>query len=210
MKPIWLPFGLTPKPDNGGIRYADMMARSVAAAIDLVILFTFLSDGFQWLTAYLYGGIDRALLNAAHEAPGSAEALRLTWQSGLPQLWLVNSAIQVAVIGAIIVTVQCVFHTTPGKWLLGLKILRANTMEAPSRLRYALRFLAYIPSALPLMLGVIWASFNKERRCWHDMLVGTVVIHTRPQHWLWYDLKRGAIWLWKRLRSVPPMGKNQR
>lgn len=64
---------------------------------------------------------------------------------------------------------------TPGKMLLGIKIIDKNG-DKPSTLRFIGRYFAYIPSALIFCLGFLWVAFDKKKRGWHDMLAGTLVV----------------------------------
>ena len=42
---MWLPFGLTPKPKTyGGVHYADIYARALAAAVDMFLIFFVLQN----------------------------------------------------------------------------------------------------------------------------------------------------------------------
>jgi len=66
---------------------------------------------------------------------------------------------------------------TPGKFLLGLKIIRRDGSKL-SLGRSVLRFFGYWVSALPLFLGFIWIIFDHRRQGWHDKLAGTQVIYT--------------------------------
>lgn len=196
MKSILLPFGLKPektKPETGP-RYADLYERGLAAAVDVSLLFLLLNRIFTFITQSFYARIDREVLVQARDASGF-EALALAWEAGLPQLWMINALVQIAIMGAFIVGCQLGWHTTPGKWLLGISIRRRRDLELPEPWRYVLRYFAYIPSA-PIFFIV---SFNKQRRTLHDMIAGTVVIHTRPQGWYWGQVKR----LWRKLRGTP-------
>ncbi|CAA6802915.1 MAG: Unknown protein [uncultured Campylobacterales bacterium] len=65
---------------------------------------------------------------------------------------------------------------TPGKMILGLKVVHANTGENLSVGRSIGRYLAYIPAMLPLLLGLIWVGWDKKKQGWHDKLAKTVVI----------------------------------
>ena len=42
--------------------------------------------------------------------------------------------------------------------------------------RGLLRYVGYIISAIPLLLGFIWAAFDSRKQGWHDKIAGTVVI----------------------------------
>ena len=81
------------------------------------------------------------------------------------------------VIGALIVLSFWVERqATPGKLVLGLRIVDADTGRAPSFGRFALRYVGYLVSALPLGLGYFWAIWDKRRQGWHDKMAGTLVV----------------------------------
>jgi len=68
---------------------------------------------------------------------------------------------------------------TPGKMILGLKIISLGENETLSNTQLVGRYLGYIVSMVPLMLGCIWIAFDKRKQGWHDKLAGTVVIKVR-------------------------------
>ena len=65
---------------------------------------------------------------------------------------------------------------TPGKMLLSMKIVDADTLRAPSTGKLIGRYFAYLVSMIPLFLGFLWIAFDKRKQGWHDKLAGTVVI----------------------------------
>jgi uncharacterized RDD family membrane protein YckC len=68
---------------------------------------------------------------------------------------------------------------TPGKMLLSLKILDAET-HGPMRTGQAIgRYFGYYLSTMVLMLGFLWVAFDARKQGWHDKLAGTVVIQAR-------------------------------
>jgi len=80
-------------------------------------------------------------------------------------------------IGALVVlTFWAQRQATPGKLVLGLRIVDADTGGVPTIGRFALRYVGYLVSALPLGLGYLWALWDKRRQGWHDKMAGTLVI----------------------------------
>lgn len=65
---------------------------------------------------------------------------------------------------------------TPGKQILGLKIVDASTFEKPSTGQFVLRYFAYIVSMLPLGLGFIWVIFDKRKQAFHDKIARTLIL----------------------------------
>jgi len=66
---------------------------------------------------------------------------------------------------------------TPGKWLLGLRIVALGGGKVGLG-RAVIRFVGYLLSALPFYLGFLWI-LGPERRGFHDRLAGTEVVYTR-------------------------------
>lgn len=65
---------------------------------------------------------------------------------------------------------------TPGKRLLRLKILDADTGEPLSAGKAILRYVGYIPAYLVLCIGVIWVAFDQRKQGWHDKMANSVVV----------------------------------
>ena len=65
---------------------------------------------------------------------------------------------------------------TPGKMILGLKIVDADGYGKVTKGRLAGRYLGYYLSTLVLCLGFLWVAWDKRKQGWHDKLARTVVI----------------------------------
>lgn len=71
------------------------------------------------------------------------------------------------------------FGATPGKALLGLRVVRTGD-DGPVSVRAAmLRWGGYLLSSLPFGYGFIAMLSDPERRTWHDRLSGTRVVRAR-------------------------------
>ncbi len=180
-----------PKTPDDGPRYGDANDRMMAGAVDLLLLFFLLNRPSQWVINRVYAHYAADLPDGdVSQIQTFSAMLSLIWQMREP--WLIANGVIVLMIGLAIIGCQMMYGTTPGKRLLGLKIVDATTLEPAARLQYVARFLGYIASFLPLMGGFLWMHFNKRRRGLHDVIAHTVVIHTRPKGWLWQQLKRGV------------------
>jgi uncharacterized RDD family membrane protein YckC len=85
-----------------------------------------------------------------------------------------------SVIGALIViSFWAERQGTPGKLVLGLRIVDAETGATPPVNRLVLRYVGYLVSALPLGLGYLWALWDPRRQGWHDKMAGTLVVRDR-------------------------------
>ena len=65
---------------------------------------------------------------------------------------------------------------TPGKLALRMAVVDAKTGKRASLLQYAVRYVAYIVSMIPLFLGFFAILWDKRKQGWHDKIAGTVVI----------------------------------
>jgi uncharacterized RDD family membrane protein YckC len=65
---------------------------------------------------------------------------------------------------------------TPGKMMLGMKIVDADTGDKPGTGQFIVRYLGYYVSTIPLGLGLLWVAFDKRKQGWHDKIAGTVVV----------------------------------
>jgi uncharacterized RDD family membrane protein YckC len=144
---------------------AGFFSRSVAFIIDLVIL----------SVAQLVGA---ALIQVL------LRFFRLTGLVASIKTILENSALQIGS-GALLITLLVIgYYTffwslvgfTPGKAILGLKVVRSNG-EKLSFGRSLVRFFSYWISAIPLFLGFFWVLWDSKRQCWHDKIAGSQVIY---------------------------------
>ncbi|MCO6419685.1 RDD family protein [Siccirubricoccus sp. KC 17139] len=67
-------------------------------------------------------------------------------------------------------------QATPGKWVLGLRIVAAEDGGQVPIGRLVARYLGYIVSGLPFGLGFFWMLWDPRRQCWHDKLARTLVV----------------------------------
>ena len=67
-------------------------------------------------------------------------------------------------------------QTTPGKWLLGLRLVDADTGQAPRLSQCLVRYLGYFVSALVLCLGFFWIAWDARKQGWHDKMANTLVV----------------------------------
>jgi uncharacterized RDD family membrane protein YckC len=70
-------------------------------------------------------------------------------------------------------------QATPGKMLIGAKIVDEKTLGKPSTGQLIGRYFAYYLSTIVLLLGFVWVGFDARKQGWHDKLAGTLVIKAR-------------------------------
>lgn len=74
------------------------------------------------------------------------------------------------------ITMIYLYGATLGKMALRLRVVRTDTLGWLSLGQCVGRYFAQILSALPFMLGFIWAGFDPQKQSWHDKLAGTFVL----------------------------------
>lgn len=68
------------------------------------------------------------------------------------------------------------FKGTPGKMLLKLRVVDANSLGSLSMGQAIWRYFAYILAMIPFFLGFLIIAFDKKHQGWHDKLSKTYVI----------------------------------
>lgn len=134
------------------LRYAGFWIRGAAAFIDTLLLFLITMPILYSIYGDQYFNPDKLI-------SGFWDVL-ISWV--LPAIaviafWLYRSA-------------------TPGKMILKLKIVDAETGEVPTRKQFIIRYLGYYLAGIPMFTGFLWAAFDKRKQGWHDKLAKTVVI----------------------------------
>lgn len=71
------------------------------------------------------------------------------------------------------------FLGTPGKMILKLRVVDADTGDRLTIPQSIGRYFAYLPAMLLLGLGLFWIGFSSRKQGWHDKLAGTVVLRGR-------------------------------
>lgn len=69
------------------------------------------------------------------------------------------------------------FGATPGKFLLGCRVVDLATGQRPALGQAVGRYLAYAISLLPLYLGFLWILWDRRKQGFHDKLVKTAVLY---------------------------------
>ena len=81
---------------------------------------------------------------------------------------------------AIVVIMFWIYKSaTPGKMLMGLRVISLGDDQNMSVGQCVGRYLSYIPAMLPLFIGLFWVAFDKRKQGWHDKLANTAVIRLK-------------------------------
>jgi hypothetical protein len=174
--------GLRPKKiDPKYKKYVGLNHRMIAATIDTLIAMITIGfitglilDQFSHSRPITFEEIEAIKASPKTE---TLELLRLLRESGKLTEFLFNTTVQMTVL--LITSAICwkLWSATPGKMLMGMKIVDADTEKPITNRQIILRTLGYIPSFGIFFLGIFWISFNKRHQGWHDKIAGTVVIY---------------------------------
>lgn len=70
------------------------------------------------------------------------------------------------------------FLGTPGKLLLDCQVVDADSLDLMTTKQAFIRFVAYLASMLPLMLGFLWVAKDPRKQGFHDKIANTVVLYS--------------------------------
>jgi uncharacterized RDD family membrane protein YckC len=65
---------------------------------------------------------------------------------------------------------------TPGKLVLGLRIVDAESGGPASVGNLVVRYVGFLIALMPLGLGCLWALWDPRRQGWHDKMARTLVV----------------------------------
>jgi len=157
--------------DLAQVEEAGFVSRLTAFVLDIVIVTmgSIVFAALQFVILNFFGFSARDLRLDAPTRPTLAVLeLIIVALSGLAVLLFVPAYFVVAwvLVGA-----------TPGKRILGLKVIRTGGQRL-SWWRAIVRLVGYWISAVALFLGFLWVLVDTRRQGWHDKLADTIVIYT--------------------------------
>ena len=158
-------------PQPAPIQEAGFVSRLAAFVLDVVIV-TICSLAFSALNTVIlnFFGFDARDLNL--EALTSSVLALLQFA-----IFALAGLTVLLFIPAYFVLCWVLVGATPGKYVLGLKVLRTSGQRI-SWWRAIIRLVGYWISALPLFLGYLWILVGARRQGWHDKLADTIVVYT--------------------------------
>ena len=145
---------------NSDVQYAGFWVRTGASLIDIIILMI-ATYPILW---FFYSGDWHRIF-----ATGLSEQPQVLWFD-----IMVNYILPFAYT----VAVWMLWSASPGKILLGLKIVDADTGENIDLKQSIIRYVGYFPAMMALFIGIFWVAFDKRKQGWHDKMANTVVIRT--------------------------------
>jgi uncharacterized RDD family membrane protein YckC len=140
-----------------GLEYAGFWIRFGATLIDTILLMIITMPLLIWIYGWSYVGDGRLI-------------------HGPAEIWISWVAPAIAT-----VLFWRLWQATPGKAMLSLHVVDADSGKRLSVGQAAVRYLCYIISMLPLCLGFIWVAFDRKKQGWHDKIAGTVVVRSKDR-----------------------------
>ena len=145
---------------NSDVQYAGFWVRTGASLIDIIIL---MIATYPLLWFFYSGDWHRIFATGLSEQP--------------QVLWF-DITVNYILPFAYTVAVWMLWSASPGKILLGLKIVDADTGENIDLKQSIIRYVGYFPAMMVLFIGIFWVAFDKRKQGWHDKMANTVVIRT--------------------------------
>lgn len=168
-----------------GVTYANLNDRVFASVIDVCLSFVLVAPILVGLSNIIYNNQRSDPLAGLHPNATPAEMIAHLQASNFFNNLMVDYLMHFVVFGIIILWLWNISACTPGKWLLRMRIVDADTFCKPMPAQLLKRYGGYVVSMLPLTLGFFWVALDKKNRGWHDMFANTVVV--KVKHWRFKD-----------------------
>lgn len=168
--------------------YPNFSKRMLSSVIDLMLVYIILTPLWHYLSLVIYAGpspvsqMRQLLQKTMQNTPNNLTSIT-TQQEYIDFInqngywpFIQEQAMQLIILGSIMLWFWIKYNSTPGKLILSLQIVDSHSLKKPSIFKLILRMISCIVSVIPFGLGFITTIFNKENRAWHDLLSGTVIV----------------------------------
>ncbi len=156
------------------VRYAGFLVRAVASVIDLFLLALPLAVFVQIISGGAWFDFESYIKSLQLASQGDPRALVLQRQSTSTGWEIVFEVLTLVVT---VIFWERWKGATPGKKIMGIKIVDNKIFEDITNKQAVIRSLGYIPSALFFGMGFFMVAFRKDKRAFHDLLANTAVIY---------------------------------
>ena len=150
------------------IRYAGFWIRFLASLIDTILISILIAPVIR----YFFGqsnSVSTTIFNGNGISSYNFESF-----SAISPL---GNLIYTLVVLIVVISFWLYRSATPGKMLLGLKIVDQKTGGGLTAGQSVIRYIGYFVSTLFFCLGFIWAGFDSRKQAWHDKMAGTLVVY---------------------------------
>ena len=166
------------------IQYATFNRRLIAATIDLLIITIFFFPLMHHVNAMIFGDrtieiILAELSTQTNDNISGSTLLTTLTQEHYFSKYLLSQFILLLMISIYTISFWYKSSTTPGKYLLGCKVVNKTTHAPLTLTQCIFRFCSYAFSALPLFIGFFMIDFNKSKQGIHDYVADSIVIKNK-------------------------------
>ena len=154
------------RPAKEPRHYATIQDRLFASMLDGFVLFMLFQQLFTMISGMIYSFISVEPLKQARQSAA--------WYDQNQQAYIEQQ------VNALFVWWR--FDTTPGKWLMGIRLADKDGEGYPTLRQYIWRYVGFYASMPIFLVGCWMGSFDAKKRSWHDKLAGTTVIYTPEGH----------------------------
>ncbi len=162
------------------VKYASFSTRLLAVAIDFTIIAFLLTPVVPSVNSFLVSGLDleQFIISGTNRIDMSAMFSYLSNKNFFIKYFLVQLLTVMFIVGLFLLS-WIKIGSTIGKWILGCKIVDAQTLAIPSRAQYVKRAGGYFVSGIPFCLGFFAMNWSDKSQCWHDRIAATVVVKVK-------------------------------
>ncbi|UTA47272.1 RDD family protein [Simiduia sp. 21SJ11W-1] len=157
------------------VRYAGFWVRFATFVIDSVCVLLFVSVPLFFAFGTSHWQFD---LELAGGLPSPEQARE--WLAQLRMI-LMQMLAEYSILLVLYAYFWVKYLGTPGKLLLGLQVVDAQTLGPLSVKQSMVRYLGYFVSSLVGCLGFIWVGIDARKQGFHDMMAGSLVIYRRAE-----------------------------
>ena len=147
-----------------GYRYATFTGRMLASIIDTLLSIMLLVPLFRLVQGWL------------DMTPPSLQGLSQEEVALLLSDVFAANAVELAILTIIVLVFWAFKGGTPGKIILKMHIVDAQSYGRPAWWQLIIRYVGYYVSILPFCLGFVWMYYDKRHQAFHDKMARTIVI----------------------------------
>ncbi len=200
----WLP--KRKKPDPYDIVYGNLNDRMFANAMDTGIIIILFFKVFYWISQFVDDtGSNQLMNNAMMQGATQDQLTRIATETDFLANLFQSYVLQLSFVGMAVVALWHYTATTPGKWLMRLRVVNEADGMPIKAGQAILRYVSYFASPLigmtvmffllPIvgtgtgmlagfvvaLIGFLWIGWDDKKQGWHDKIAGTAVI--KVKHW---------------------------
>ncbi len=154
------------------VEYVGFWPRVVASVIDMLLSAFLLTP----IINAIYSRPGPANLGGAFSDPEAASNLLL---DAVTPHGTADVLLDYVIPAAVVILFWLARQATPGKMVIGARIVDATTLGKPSMGQLLVRYLGYYVGFFSLGLGFFWVGWDARKQGWHDKMAGTLVVRTQ-------------------------------